>query len=65
YHKNGQKVSDDFSIEKISSLDKITFYDRLGIVEIEKLDKTIQTIEFNPVIRRKEEFLDYTKLLNI
>jgi hypothetical protein len=42
---------------------RITFNDRLGIVEIEKFDETIQAIEFNPIFR--EEFLDYTKLLNI
>jgi hypothetical protein len=63
YHKDGKKVSEDFSREKIEDVYKINFNDRLGIVEIQKYDKTTQAIEFNPV--RREEFLDYTKLLNI
>jgi hypothetical protein len=65
YHIDGQKVSEDFSLD-IGHVINITFNENLGIVEIEKkYNKKPQVIEFNPVIRKKEEFLDYTKLLNI
>jgi hypothetical protein len=64
YHKNGQKVSNDFPKGYIDLTKNITFNDRLGIVEItEENGRIVKSIEFTPVI--KEEFLDYTKLLNI
>jgi hypothetical protein len=65
YHKNGQKVSDDFTRDYVKYADRITFNEKVGIVEIEKYNGTIKSIEFFPVIHKKEEFLDYTKLLNI
>jgi hypothetical protein len=34
-------------------------------VEIKNYDRTVKTIEFNPVYPFKEEIIDYKKLLNI
>jgi hypothetical protein len=67
YHKDGQKVSKDFPMGYIGEVEKITFNDRLGIAEIfNKSGDVIYSVEFNPVYPyKKEEFLDYTKLLNI
>jgi antitoxin component YwqK of YwqJK toxin-antitoxin module len=66
YHKNGQKVSEDFSREEIKDVKSITFNNKLGIVELfnNKNGNLIKSIEFYPVIQR-EEIIDYTKLLNI
>ncbi|MGC8935738.1 MAG: hypothetical protein ACP5LN_11315, partial [Thermoproteota archaeon] len=65
YYKDGSKVSEDFSKEDIKRVNKITFNEDLGIVEINTPDSKTITIDFNPVYPFKEEFLDYTKLLNI
>ncbi|MGC8944042.1 MAG: hypothetical protein ACP5KX_08075, partial [Caldisericia bacterium] len=65
YHKNGQKVSKNFSKKYVKNSDKITFNENLGIVEIEKYNEPVISIDFNPVYPFKEEIIDYTKLLNI
>jgi hypothetical protein len=66
YYKDGQKVSEDYiSAWYMEDVGNVIFNENLGIVEIKKYSGETQTIEFNPVIRKKEEFLDYTKLLNI
>jgi hypothetical protein len=66
YHKNGQKVSEDFSVGYFEYVKKITFNENLGMIEIKTFDEKITTIEFKPVYPyKKEEIIDYTKLLNI
>ncbi|MGC9133647.1 MAG: hypothetical protein ACP5GJ_04575, partial [Nanopusillaceae archaeon] len=65
YYKNGQKVSKNFSKKYVKNSNKITFNENLGIVEIEKYDRTVISIDFNPIYPFKEEIIDYTKLLNI
>ena len=59
YHKNGQKVSEEFPKGYMNTLD-VNFNDSLGVVEIGS-----RSIDFNPVYPFKEEIIDYTKLLNI
>jgi hypothetical protein len=59
YHKNGQKVSEEFPKDYMNTLD-VNFNDSLGVVEIGS-----RSIDFNPVCPFKEEIIDYTKLLNI
>ncbi|MGC8771809.1 MAG: hypothetical protein ACP5Q5_11235, partial [Brevinematia bacterium] len=67
YHKDGKKVSDDFSIEDIEDAEIVKFNDVLAIAEIyDRYGNVIKRVDFNPVYpHKKEEFLDYTKLLNI
>jgi hypothetical protein len=65
YHKDGKKVSEDFSIDYIEEAEEIVFNDNIGIVEIKNYDRTVKTIEFNPIYPFKEDIIDYTKLLNI
>ncbi|MGC9219716.1 MAG: hypothetical protein ACP5G8_10035, partial [Athalassotoga sp.] len=65
YYKNGQKVSENFSRVCVRNSKETTFNENLGIVKFEMYDGTILAIEFKPVYPyKKEEFLDYTKLLN-
>ena len=66
YHKDGKKVSKDFAGKYLYAY-KINFNENLGIVEMfDKKGNLIKSVDFNPVYpRKKEEFLDYTKLLNI
>jgi antitoxin component YwqK of YwqJK toxin-antitoxin module len=68
YHKNGQKVSEDFSTSylEMAMEGNVIFNDNLGIVELfNENGNLVKTIDFKPVSFNKEEFLDYTKLLNI
>ncbi|MGC8735024.1 MAG: hypothetical protein ACP5RD_08390, partial [bacterium] len=66
YYKDGQKVSDDFSEKHLRDVYRITFNDKLGMVELySKKLKKLRSIEFQPVPLYREEYLDYTKLLNI
>jgi hypothetical protein len=65
YHKNGQKVSDDFPEEYVMQSEKVVFNENLGILEMTDYDGNINAIHFNPVYPFKEEIIDYTKLLNI
>jgi hypothetical protein len=61
YHRYGQKVSDDFPSQTIWKADHITFNDR-GFIELKGIDGEL-FIPFKPF--RREEIIDYTKLLNI
>lgn len=49
YHKNGQKVSDDFPEEYVLQAQKVVFNENLGILEMTDCDGNINTIPFNPV----------------
>jgi hypothetical protein len=51
YHKDGQKVSKDFSRYYIMDINKMTFDENLGIMEIQKDNQKVKTIEFLPVFK--------------
>jgi hypothetical protein len=66
YHKNGKKVSEDFPLQVIKLTERVNFNHQLGVAEmIDALGKVIHVIEYQPYSLKREEFLDYTKLLNI
>jgi hypothetical protein len=64
YHLSGQKVSKYYRYS-LRNVEDLRFNVITGILEIQYKNGKVKTVEFEPVNTIKEEFLDYTKLLNI
>jgi len=69
YHKNGLIASDYFSYERISDTKYIIFnqlFDLFGVAEFfDEHGNIIDIVTYSEPPDRREEIIDYTKLLNI